>query len=745
MKALFCSTAAAALLVGSQPAFAQDRTTDSPPARPDAATGDDNAAKDDIIVTAQRRTQRLGDVPISISVISGDTLNDIAAKSGGSLQGLVPALNINVSASYGGSPVSIRGTSGLGGAEDPVAVYVDDVYTSSGQFSVTALSDVASVEVVRGPQGTLQGRNATAGALIIRTADPEFQFGGFVRASVEDPRAYRVEAAVTGPVSDTLAVRLSGDRLDERGWATNLFDGRKFGGTRMYNLRSTFLWRPSTAFRARLSLNYQDRIASQPAVRWGQTTIYPAPGPAVPAGTQTPQIPLTPAQEAFYLDNKVVNLNLEPRNRFSSPSMALNLQYDFGPVTLVSITGLSGYVINGQSDSDSLALTDRQGRNTGRYTGSSFSQEVRLQSSGKQTFDWILGYYYANYRADMTFDIYNYKLSTAIDQVSDFRSHQINPNWAVFADGTLHVSDTLSVIGGVRYTRDTKTFSNAFTLTNLDTNGVLAVLPFAAPKRTWSDTSYRAKIAWQPNRDFLGYVSYSKGFKAGGYNAFGVGAQPGYNPEVMKSWEVGFKASLADRRAFITGAVYDNSYDNLQVTSGVPTGGVVITNAAAARIRGFELEGDVKATPNLSFTANLAYIDGKFSSFPLAPDLLGILRDVSGNRLTNSPEWQYFLQTQYRRDLTDDVEVRGTLNWRWRDTIYFTPTDQNLEHLRGAPDGELGARLTLDLKPQKLSVSLYGTNLNDKRVVANEAITFSYPQAFFNHPRTVGIQVEKKF
>lgn len=699
----------------------------------------------DIIVTAQRREQNIRDVPISISVVSADMLNDVGARSGSSIQGLVPALTINATASYGGSPVSIRGTSGLGGAEDPVAVYVDDVYTSSGQFSVTALSDVVSVEVVRGPQGTLQGRNATAGALIIRTADPTPEPGGYFRALVEAPLAYRVEAAITGPLSDTLSARLSLDRVDEQGWATNLFNGRRIGGTRMFNARGVFLWEPSDNFRARLALNYQQRRVSLPAVRWGKTTVYPPPGAVQPAGTLTPQIPLTPEQEQFYLDGKVVNLNLEPFSNLRTPGLALNLQYDFGPVSLIAITGAGSYTNEGQNDSDSLAMTDRQGRNAAKYSGSSFSQEVRLQSNGDGRLDWIAGFFYARYVSDMDFNIYNLRLTLPYNQRSNFNSHQVNPTWAVFADGTFHLTDTLSVTGGIRYTKDIKDFENVWTSTLVDTGATLARIAYDAPRRSWSDTSYRGKLVWQPGDGILTYLSYSKGFKAGGYNGFGVGAQPGYNPEIMKSWEVGAKAGLLDGRAFVSAAAYDNRYDNLQVTSGVPTGGVVITNAASATIRGFEVEAEFRPSPLWSFSGNVAYIDGRFKSFPLAPDLLGVLRDVSGNRLTNSPEWQYFLQTQYHNDIGTDWDLRATVNWRWRGRVFFTPTNQDLAHLQGAPNGELGARISLRHKPEDVTFSIYGNNLTDSRVVANEGLTFSYIQAFFNRPRTVGVQFEKRF
>ncbi len=745
LAAVWLGTGMAALAAGSA-AMAADDAQVTGEAR-DTATAARSAAGDnplDIVVTAQRREERLSDVPVSISVVSATELTSAGAKTGAALQGMVPGLQINATASYGGSPVSIRGTSGLGGAEDPVAVYVDDVYTPSGQFSVTALSDIRSVEVARGPQGTLQGRNATAGALIIRTADPEPVAGGFFRASVEAPLAYRVEGVITGPLSDTLSARLSLDRIDERGWATNIFDGSHMGGLRMFNARTVLLWEPTPAFRARLSLNYQNRRVSQPSARWAYTHISPPPGPVTPVGTQTPQIPLPEDVQRQFLDGKIVNLNLEPHSILKAPSMTLNLQYDFGAFSLISVTGAMRATNDGMNDSDALAMTDRQGRNAASYVSTAFSEEIRLQSNGENTLDWILGFFYGRYVSDMDFDIYNLRLSQPYDQMSNFVSHQVNPTWAVFGDATLHLTPSLSVIGGVRYTKDIKDFRNVWSSIYVPTGSVLISIPFTSPRRSWNDVSYRAKAAWKPTDDTLAYVSYSRGFKAGGFNGFGVGPQPGYNPEVMKSWEVGVKAFFGGR-GFVSASAYHNDYDNLQVTSGVPTGGVVITNAASARIKGFEIEGELRATDNLVFNANVAYTHGRFLSFPLAPDILGHLRDVSGNVLTNAPEWQYFLQARYDVDLSPDWRLSASTDWRWRDEVYFFPTDQDLVHLRGKANGELGARIGLTYVPEDLTISIYGTNLTDSRVVANEAMTFSYPQAFFNRPRIVGVQFIKNF
>lgn len=731
MKNVLCTSALATLAGAAGSAVAQST----------AGSGENLIAE--VIVTAQKREEHISDVPISITLVSAEMLQETGAKTGSALQGMVPGLTINSHGSYGGAPVSIRGTSGLGGAEDPVAVYVDGVYAASGSFSVSGISDIASLEVVRGPQGTLQGRNATAGAIIIRTADPEREFGGYLRTSVADPTEYRVEAAITGPLGPVLSGRLSADYLDEEGWATNLFSGDHIGGQRSRNVRGTLLLQPDDALSVRLTGSYTDRVNSLATARWASTTIAPPPGPATPVAT--PNLPPSPALVRQVLDRDEVNMNIEPRNQVRSPSGALQIEYDFGPVSLISITGASEYTNKGVNDSDSLAMTDRQGRNNAVYSGHSFSEELRLQSSRDQVVDWIVGLYYARAQTDMNFNIVNERLSVPDNRNLNFLTDQLGVNMSAFADATWHIADRFSLTGGLRYSEEDKDFSSIFTQTNLGTGAVVARVPYDAPKKTWSDTSYRAKFSWQPNDEVMLYLSHSKGFKAGGFNGFGVGFQPGYDPETLVSNEIGVKAYVWDRRAYVAASFYDNDYDNLQVTSGVPTGGVVVTNAATAEIKGFEIEGELRPIDGLTLLANVAYVDSEFTHFPLAPNIVGVLTDVSGNRLTNTPEWQYFVQSAYAIDLNHDWSVKGIVNWRWRDTVYFHPSDQHLAHLRGEPLGELGARFALSYRPQELTIALYGTNLNDDRVVAGQGLTFSYPQAFFNRGRLFGLQVEKNF
>ena len=754
--ALLVSSFLCAPIVAPLPALAQTAPPPSgaedPASQPgEADEGGPRATGDaiaDIIVTAQKREQRIQDVPIAITVVTGEALARAGAKNLTELQGVAPGIYVSGNSGYGGSPISIRGTAGSNTTllDDPVAVYVNGVYQSSGAFSGTSLVDIGSIEVVRGPQGTLQGRNATAGAVLIRTPDPTADLSGYIRTSVADPLEYRTEGAIGGPLSSTLGVRLAVGYFNERGWADNDFNGGHLGGGSGFTVRGTVRWQPTPDFDARLILGHTYTRATPALVRWAQTPFNPSPaGPLILPGTATPTTPLTEAQQDAIKDDDRFALNRPNYNRITDDSVVLDLTYSFGNIDLVSITGYDQIGSYGEADSDGLARTDREGFNSGDLPADFFSQELRLQSTGNSDFDWILGAYYSSAIQDMDFLINNLQLSVADRRRTRFLARQDTRSYAGFADVTWHVTPEIALIGGIRYTRETKEFAFDRTITNFDTGTLLAPVFLYRPERAdFEDVSYRAKATYQPTPDLLLYASYSTGFKSGGFNAFGT--DPAFDPERLKSAEVGIKADLLDRRVSIAVAGYSNRYEDLQVRVGVPSGGIAITNAANSKIEGFELETTLRPAPELSFTGNVAYTNARFSSFPSARNLLdqGPF-DASGNKLPRTPEWQFYVQGSYAPELSTDMKGLFEASFRYRSRIYLYQTDQDAYTVQGAPVGELGLRAGVTFVPQQFTLTAFATNLNNGRSVNGANINFSYPVVSFNKPRSIGIQAEAKF
>jgi iron complex outermembrane receptor protein len=550
-------------------------------------------------------------------------------------------------------------------------------------------------------------------------------------------------------------VRLSGDYFNQRGFADNLYDNSHIGGEVASNARAVFLWRPLEEVKVRLAVNYETLSSTQAAARWGYTTVNPT-GQAVT--DPTPYVALPTSLQNLYLDDKV-DLNVRSHNTQRSPSAALEMHYDFGPAELISLTGLSSATNTGKSDSDGLAtvgtngvsLVDavtgqlRQAYNEGDISGHQVTEELRLQSTGSPRLSYILGGYASRAEDQFRFNIFNLTESSPGNTIVGFTAHQIDVSYAGFADATYKVIGGLSLTGGVRYTTENKLFENTFALTDFDSKYTfVGPIPYDPPRTTWDDVTYRGVLSYQATRDLLLYSSYSKGFKSGGFNAFGAGPQPAFNPETLNSFEVGVKSYFLEHRAYLAGAGYINKYDNLQVTAGVPTGGQIIENAASANINGFELEGQYRPISALSLTGNVSYTDATYASFQNAGAVDGGLVNATGNRLPNTPKFQYYVQGDYALPINNTWSSNVQVSYRWRDKVYFFGTNENPD-LTGRPDGELGARIDFTHTPSQLVVSLYAKNLTDTRVVASEQVQFAYPVAFFNEPRVVGFQLSKKF
>ncbi|MFA6112352.1 MAG: TonB-dependent receptor [Sphingomonas sp.] len=730
------SVCAGALALAAGQAQAQQAPTAPSPAA-------DNGEGADIIVTAQKRAERLQDVPIAISVVSPQILQSTNARNFAELQGVVPGVYFAGNSGGGRTYITLRGATGLAlnTGDEPVAIYMDDIYLARGvTIGMSDLLDLGGIEIVRGPQGTLQGRNATAGAILIRSADPTQEFSGRAQASIASPDEFRAQAAISGPLGGGFGARLSGGYVTEKGWAYSPYTRSHIGGSESFQTRGV-LTNDSGPFSARIVADYS-WTRNQPAIfRYAATTFAAGNGALVPAGTATPNTPLPAATRDAIFNRNIISLNPGTNTEVSTGGVSAKFSYDLGGIDLISVTGYRKAWVRGTNDSDGLDVV-KMGYNHNDDHSNQFSQEVRLQSSGSQRFSWILGAYYFQENQRYTDDIYNLKFSLPTNGVTRYTGTQRTRSYAGFADATFRITDQFSVIGGVRYTEDRKKLDSKIIATNLDTN-VSTTTPYSPPEAKWTDWSYRGKLVYKPNADLMFFIGYGKGFRAGGYNPFAV--QVPYAPETNKSWEAGAKGDLFDRRLSFSLAAYRNDYANLQLRAGVPTGGAIITNAAEALIKGVELELTARPTDRTRLTGNVAYTDAKFTSFPTARDTLDRPVDASGNVLPRTPKWQFFAGAEQDVPLSDSLMLTGEMNYRWRGRIYFFFTDQNAQPWQDGPGDELGARLSIHPVGDRWKFSIYGTNLTNSRIINTAAVTFSYPQVGLNKPRTVGASAEFKF
>lgn len=736
--------AVGALAIGTLPIIANAQTT--PPAATPAAVPQADANEDqskDIIVTAQKRNERLRDVPISISVVTPALLTSTNARNFAELQGVVPGVYFAGNSGGGRTYITLRGATGLAlnTGDEPVAIYMDDVYMARGvTIGMSDLLDIGSVEIVRGPQGTLQGRNATAGAILLKSADPTDNFQGKVQASVAAPEEFRGQFSLSGPLGGGFGARVSAGYVTEKGWAFNPFNGSHIGGSESYQARGV-LTNETGPFSARVVVDYSWTENFPAIFRYAKTNFTAGNGALVPAGTATPNTPLDPAVRDAIFNHNRISLNPGTDTKVSGGGASVKLAYDMGGVDLISVTGWRKAWVRGRNDSDGLDVA-KMGYNFNNDHSHQVSQELRLQSSGNQRFSWILGAYVFNEEQQYTDDIYNLKLSLPTNTVTRYSGTLSTWSLAGFADATFKITPQLSVIGGIRYTKDQKRLHSNITATNLDTN-VSTVTPYSPARATWTDWSYRAKLVYKPSKELTFFIGYGKGFRAGGYNPFAV--QIPYAPEINKSWEAGAKGDLFDGKLTYSLAAYRNDYSNLQLRAGVPTGGAIITNAASALIKGVELEMTAKPAPGTRLTGNLAYTDARFTSFPTARNTLDQPVDATGNVLPRTPKWQFFVAAEQDVAIGSTMKVTAEVNYRWRDKIYFFFTDQTAQPWQDPAGAELGARLGLRPNDGRWSLAVFGTNLTNARIINTAAVTFSYPQVGLNKPRVIGLSGEFKF
>lgn len=736
-------------------ATAQSATSTIPQAAPSGngavqAPAGTGPAVAEIVVTAQKRTERLQDVPISISVVSPALLASTNSKNFTELSGAVPGIQFYGNGGGGRTYVTLRGTSGsaLNTGDEPVAIYMDDVYLARGEVIGTEdLLDPGSIEILRGPQGTLQGRNATAGAILIRSADPTSTPQGYITSELDDPLEFRAQGAVSGPLGDGFEGRLAASYVNAQGWGKNTFNDTHIGGDESEQARGVLTYSGDNPLTARIVADYAT-ITNTPALfRDAATTFSPlSTGPLVTTPTPTTSLPAV-QHNAIYNDNDY-SLYPNTRTTVNTDGLSAKLAYAFPGIDLVSISGYRRTRAFGTNNSEGLATPPREGLNHNDDRSSELSQETRLQSSGKARFSWIVGFYYFNEYQTYADTIYNLKVTVPADTASLYFGKQQTTSYSGFGDGTYNILDNLQLIGGIRYSNDKKHLVGGIAVTNQDTN-VVTTTPYilsgqtTSPQHSWSDVTYRVKLVYHPIPNLMLYAGYGTGFRAGGFNDFAV--QAPFSPETNASFEAGTKGDFFERKLSVSLTGYHNDYDNLQLRAGVPSGGAIITNAAKAVINGFELELNARPFERTRLSANAAYTDATFSSFPAAVDIFSHFVDASGNSLPNSPKWQFFLSAAQDFPVSDRWLLTAEANYRWRDTIYFYFTNQDAASLRDGPGGSLNTRVSLKDNSGKWTVSAFINNLTDARIVSTDVVTFSYPEVGLNEPRVFGISAERHF
>ncbi|WP_257549463.1 TonB-dependent receptor [Sphingopyxis sp. DBS4] len=707
------------------------------PAEQSAGSADQVA---EIIVTAQRREQNLQDVPASVTAFDSASLEAQSVLNLTDLNSKVPNVVLAPVGAYPyASAFFIRG---LGFAdvestfEPSVGVEMNGVYLARNSGALQDFFDIESVEILRGPQGTLYGRNTIGGVVSVRTKRPGDTFAGEGQLTFGDRGRVEARAALETPLGDNLAVRASMLYKTYNGYNYNATTGEKVGDNEVWSGRLTLVARPSDNLEATLVADFDRERGSGAAFRnaslpgdvyYNFSPDTGTPTPAVPAGNSDPTDPYT-----IYSDTPLF-ANLD------TWGLAFSLDWAIGGAKITAVTGYREFKDRVQSDYDASALPFFSALRDQKHE--QFSQEIRIASDGKSRLDYVLGAFFMHQSYDITNAqsglIYG---GATVPQIAS----QSNTAWAGFGQLDFHATDALTLTAGGRYSYERKRF----------TNQPLFYPTSMTYRDNWDNFSPKLGISYQVDPDVLAYVTWSKGFRSGGFNgraASFTSAGP-YDAETVSSFEGGLKTELFDRRVRFNIAAFSSTYTDMQVgTQGLTSGGVyesIVTNAGKGRIDGVESELQWVLGGGFSINANAAYLNARFKEnfTDLTSDGVDNPTDNSDLPFAYAPKWSGSLGLFYDADVGIG-KLNGSVNAVYMDDLYTSggaanrTSDVQLRPSNVLVDATLGLQ-----SEQGWRIGVWVKNAFDKTVINN---TFGLgPLGFlriYSPPRTFGVDLGYKF
>lgn len=725
LHSLFAAGSVLALAIAS-PAFAQ-----SAPANP-AANVDDGAADDgEIIVTAQRREERLQDVPIAITAVNSEGLARRNVTDIQGLQGIVPGLSISGFAGANSSNViSIRGITGqsLGiGAGQAVAVYLDGVYLSRPDAAFFGLDDVERLEVLRGPQGTLYGRNATAGAINIITRDPGDRVEGGINLAYGNFNTVTAKGSIRGPLGGGFSAGLSGSYTRHDGYLRNTVTGNKLDDRESYTIRGKLRYASEDeAFSAVLAGDYS----------WDHST--PVLKNGVVGGVF---VGMGNPKEVSYDVGSEKLIGRETDNYGVSLTVNGKISDNF---ELTSVSAYRKINVNTQYDADQSAAPALVASIAN--SSETVTQELR-GSLDLDAFRLTAGANYFHEKASFGIGVFN---PAATPFTNDPFDKTDMTAWALFAQAEYDLTEQLTLVGGLRYNSERRDYSIDYSK---------APVPGPLFTGTIKDSKVIPSIGvnFKASSDVLLYAKVSNGYLAPGFNFLpGKTSQAAntFNAESLWAYEVGAKTQFLDRRATLNIAGFWYDYKDIQIRSTVGVGLTRVDNAAQARLRGLEGSLDFRVGGGFSIGAQATYLDATYTKFcqpisggdPQAADPLcsAGLADRSGNRLNQAPKWSGGFTADYRGEIGDAGTLSANLSYSFSSSIFYLGA-ANEAQLASGEFHDLSGRIGFQLANGP-ELYVYGNNLTDKRYRSLTArIAPTSISQTINAPRTYGIGVRYSF
>jgi iron complex outermembrane receptor protein len=635
----------------------------------------------EVVVTAQKRTERLQDVPLSDSVVSAADAAARGITDVNDLQMAVPGLVVNHTANEGNIFIRGVGTNLFGpSSEQTVAMYVDGVYMPSPEANLFDFNNIDRVEVLKGPQGTLFGRNTTGGVVQIITKDPTQALGADVSVGYANFDTVTAQGYLTGGLTDSLATDLAVMYANQgTGWGTNFTTGMENGiqAKNSYALRNKWKFTPSDSTTVKLLLDYSRQYSKfdyqlVPGVISPVDGVSTYPGPYNALG------------------------DLRDYELVKAKGASLQIEQDAGAVGITNILAYRhtevGYLLD--QDDTPVVAADLMLPSLAH----NWSEELQIHSRKDSKIQWLVGgFYYDAYAAYTPVDI-----NLGAVQIYDYQKTR---SAAGFGQATAPLIFDTNLTLGVRYTSEQQEFQGTTYVGGTD----LGTFP---SEQSFSKVTWRAALDHHFTEDVMGYVSANRGFKSGGYNMIVVAGTDSFLPETLDAYEIGAKTEWFQHRLRVNAAAFLYNYTNIQIEVPI-AGGTTTVNGPKARIKGAEADVQAEPAPGLILTAGLTYLDGKYTDYPdalsIGPEGDSTTVDATGNRTVASPKLTGNTSASYLIK-TLHGNFQPTVNFSYNDGFYFY-ADNRLEQ---PSYWLLNASLTWYLPNNRFSVQAWGKNLNDR-------------------------------
>ena len=700
-----------------------------------------NYALEEVTVTARKRAESLQDIPLAVSAMGADEMRAKGVMSIDDMAGRVPGFQINMF-SNSEPDIFMRGIGTdieSAGAAGAIGVFVDEVYLSRGAGVTADLFDLERVEILRGPQGTLYGKNVVGGAISYITAKPTQEFAAMAEATVGNYGQAELRGYVNGGVNDTLAARVSFSQRQRDGYAENTYTGKDIEDLDNSSVRAQLSWEPTDNLRALLSV---DQYETQSTARWRHMSIVsdwnapfqnedPRKGPNNEDGIEAADGKGTSLRVDWEGDNVTfTSLTAYRENDLLFKENSAGTFYDF---TKSEFENPDDYYVQ-----------------TKREVNDQLSQELRLSGSS-DSLSWVAGVYYLeesitrNENADYVFYFPDWYFVFAGEDSN--RTASDNSSTAVFSQASYDFTDQWSLTAGLRWSQDEKDFAASHWGSPL--NGEPFQGPWQNPgdattnrgqaSDTFGAVTKMATLNYRPADDVLLYATYSEGYKSGGWNgenALSIAdVQAGFSEEFADNHELGIKSRWLDNRLQLNAATFLAIYDDQQVQQLVREGNAPpsyqIANADV-EASGLELEFVFMPLESLILSGSYGYLNSEFVS-----DLAVDGENLKGNKTQRSPENTFNLGTEYVTELNELGELSLRLDYRWQDEFFFD-NDNN-------PLTLVDAQYSLDASARLISASgrweakLWGKNITDELNVASVSEIFGTVFAGYQAPRTFGL------